>query len=63
MCHRIIGFGLIEIQSQHDQNSGTLYIVDGVLIKNGCLYYTSRHHINFNFVHLKNISLPYDDIT
>ena len=38
MCHGTIGSGLIEIQSQLNQNSNTLYIADGVLIWNRCLY-------------------------
>ena len=40
MCHGIIGFSLIEIQSKLDQHSSTLKVVDVVLIGNGCLYYS-----------------------
>jgi hypothetical protein len=47
-CHGIIGCGLIkfnpimiEIQSQPNRHSGIMYITDGGLIGNSCLYYTS----------------------
>ena len=38
-CHGTIGSYMIEIQSHPDRKSGTLYIVDGILIGNKHLYY------------------------
>lgn len=39
MCHCIVGYDLIEIQSQLYPNLGILYVIDEVLIRNRRIYY------------------------